>query len=578
MKSIFGKIFTIFDRKEKIVFFTLSILIIVNTFLELLSIGLIIPIISIIFSPDILPDYLLEIEIIKDFIFSENFVGYLLSLMLVIYFLKNFLLGIIHIIQTNYIFGLQKRLSTKIFNNFLSKEYFFHLMNSRARLIQIVTGEVNNFVGRVISPIMILITEIFVSLGIILIVLMNDVNILNLIYFLTLILIIYYFYLKNKILKWGEDRRVGESNRIRLANETLQSIKEIKIFNKENFFLENFIFNNNKSVEASKKLTYLNILPRIITELIIISFLVFFLFFKLEQNINPERIIGTLAIFAAAAFRIMPSINRIMMSFQSLRFGIPVINPILKNYLLNSKLLYKEKKVNKIKFKGLLFQNVKFNYLDKKKLFNKLNFKINKNDKIQFIGQSGSGKTTLLNLIIGFLKPFRGKIYLNNKSLSFKDLFGWQQIIAYIPQRTCLINDTIINNIRLDSRIKVNSKKLLKCLKDSELIKDIKTNKISLRKKVGEDGVNLSEGQRQRLSIARALYHDRQILILDEATSSLDQNNQRKILNTISKLKDKTIIMVTHSTDNLKIFNKVFFMKNRNLYLKKNKYLKVRLL
>ena len=167
---------------------------------------------------------------------------------------------------------------------------------------------------------------------------------------------------------------------------------------------------------------------------------------------------------------------------------------------------------------------------------------------------------------------------MNNKSLSFKDLFGWQQIIAYIPQRTCLINDTIKNNIRLDSRIKVNSKKLLKCLKDSELIKDIKTNKISLRKKVGEDGVNLSEGQRQRLSIARALYHDRQILILDEATSSLDQNNQRKILNTISKLKDKTIIMVTHSTDNLKIFNKVFFMKNRNLYLKKNKYLKVRLL
>ena len=229
MKNVFAKIFTILDRKEKIIFFILSILIIINTFLELLSIGLIIPIISIIFSPDILPDYLLEIEIIKDFTSSKNFVGYLLFLMLAIYFLKNFLLGIIHILQTNYIFGLQKRLSTKIFNNFLSKEYFFHLINSRARLIQIVIGEVNNFVGRVVSPIMILITEIFVSLGIILIVLMNDVNILNLVYFLSLILIIYYFYLKNKILKWGEDRRIGESNRIRLANETLQSIKEIKM-------------------------------------------------------------------------------------------------------------------------------------------------------------------------------------------------------------------------------------------------------------------------------------------------------------------------------------------------------------
>ena len=251
MKNLFGKIFTIFDKKEKVVFFSLIFLIIINTFLELLSIGLIIPIISIIFSPDILPEYLLEIKIIKDFIINKNFVVYLLFLMLGIYFLKNFLLTIIHVIQTNYIFSLQKRLSTKIFNNFLSKEYFFHILNSKARLIQIVIGEVNNFVGRVISPIMILVTEILVSIGIVLIILMNDVDILNLIYFLSFIFIVYYFYLKNKISSWGEDRRIGESNRIRIANETLQSIKEIKIFNKENF-LENFIINNNKSVEASK--------------------------------------------------------------------------------------------------------------------------------------------------------------------------------------------------------------------------------------------------------------------------------------------------------------------------------------
>ena len=573
MKKILGKIFLIFDRKEKIIFFTLSILIIINTFLELLSIGLIIPIISIIFSPEILPDYLLEIEIIKNFVINKNFVGYLLFLMLGIYFLKNFLLTIIHVLQTNYIFGLQKRLATKIFMNYLSKDYFFHIINSRARLIQIVIDEVNNFVGRVIAPIMILITEVLVSLGIILIILMNDVNILYLIYFLSFILMIYYFYIKNKISKWGEDRRIGDSDRIRLANETLQSIKEIKIFNKENFFLENFIFNNNKSVEASKKLSYLNILPRILTELTIVSFLIFFLFFKIDQNINSEKIVSTLAIFAAAAFRIMPSINRIMMSFQNLRFGIPVINPILKNYSLNHKLLFKKEKKEKIKFKKLLFKNMKFNYSDKKKLFDRLNFKINKNDKIVIIGPSGCGKTTLLNLIIGFLKPIGGKIYLNDKSLSFKDISDWQQIIAYIPQKTCLINDTILNNIRLDSRIKVENKKLFKCLKDSELIKDIKTNKLSLQKKIGEDGVNLSEGQRQRLSIARALYHNRQILILDEATSSLDIDNQRKIFNLILKLKNKTIIMVTHNTDNLKIFNKVFLLKNKNLFLKKKKFM-----
>ena len=155
-----------------------------------------------------------------------------------------------------------------------------------------------------------------------------------------------------------------------------------------------------------------------------------------------------------------------------------------------------------------------------------------------------------------------GKIYLNNKIFSSKDIFDWQQIIAYMPQKTCLINDTVLNNIRLDTKVKIDQKKLLKCLKESELIKDIKSNKILLSRKIGEDGVNLSEGQRQRLSLARALYHDRQILILDEATSSLDKMNEKNILKTLSKLKNKTIIMVTHNKNNLRFFDKVIEIKN----------------
>ena len=562
MINLFNKIFKILDSKEKFTFFILIILIILNTFLELLGIGLIIPIISIVFSPDMLPESIMEIKIIRDFVISKNFVAYLLFLMMGVYFVKNILLALIHMLQTNYIFTLQKRISEKIFKNFLSEDYLFHIQNSKPKLIQIVIGETNNFVGRVISPIMILITEILVSLGIILIILISNVDVFNLIYFLSLILVVYYFLLKNKISGWGEDRRLAESNRMRIANEALQFIKEIKIFNKEIFFIDNFTINNLKSMQASKKLTYLSILPRIIVEITVISFLIFFLFFNLGQNTNSEKIISTLAIFAAAAFRIMPSINRIMMSFQSLRFGMAVINPIFKNYNIKKTLLFKKKNLNTISFSKLSFQNIKFEYIKNKKLFNKFNLTIKKNEKIAIVGQSGSGKTTLLNLIIGFLKPLSGKVYLNNKILSPNDVFDWQQIIAYMPQKTYLTDDTVLNNIRLDSKIKIDHKKLFKCLKESELIKDIKSNKVWLRRKVGEDGASLSEGQRQRLSLARALYHDRQILILDEATSSLDKTNERNILKTLSKLKNKTIIMVTHNKNNLKFFDKVFEIKN----------------
>ena len=277
MINLFSKILKILDKKEKFIFFILIILIILNTILELLSIGLIIPIISIIFSPDMLPKSIMEIQIIRDFVISKNFVVYLLSLMMGIYFMKNILLGLIHLLQTNYTFTLQKRISEKIFKNFLSEDYLFHIKNSKPKLIQIVIGETNNFIGRVITPIMILITELLVSLGILTIILMNNVDVLNLIYFLGLLLLIYYFVLKNKISGWGEDRRLAEASRIRIANEALQFIKEIKIFNKEIFFMDNFTINNLKAIEASKKLTYLNILPRILVEITVVSFLIFFL-------------------------------------------------------------------------------------------------------------------------------------------------------------------------------------------------------------------------------------------------------------------------------------------------------------
>ena len=434
MINLFSKILKILDKKEKFIFFIFIILIILNTILELLSIGLIIPIISIIFSPDMLPKSIMEIQIIRDFVISKNFVVYLLSLMMGIYFMKNILLGLIHLLQTNYTFTLQKRISEKIFKNFLSEDYLFHIKNSKPKLIQIVIGETNNFIGRVITPIMILITELLVSLGILTIILMNNVDVLNLIYFLGLLLLIYYFVLKNKISGWGEDRRLAEASRIRIANEALQFIKEIKIFNKEIFFMDNFTINNLKAIEASKKLTYLNILPRILVEITVVSFLIFFLLSNLVQNTSSEKIISLLAIFAAASFRIMPSINRIMISFQSLRFGITVINPIFKNYNIKKILPFKEKNLDKINFSKLSIQNIKFEYEKNKKLFNEFNFTINKNEKIAIVGKSGSGKTTLLNLIIGFLKPLSGKIYLNNKILSSKDIFDWQQIIAYMPK------------------------------------------------------------------------------------------------------------------------------------------------
>ncbi len=544
----------------------------VNTSLELLSIGLIIPIISIIISPDNIPSYLLINDKIKLFFLNRNFISYLLFTIVIIYFAKNILLVSIHIFQTNYISRMQIRLTDSIFEKFISKNYMFHILNSKPKLILIVISEINTFIGRVISPVLTLITELFIFIGIIIIVLINKVQVIHLLFFLGSISLIYFFYIKNKISILGEQRKSGESNRIRTANETLQFIKEIKIFNKEIFFLSKFKTENFISIEAGKKLTYFNIFPRILTELTLVTFLSAFLFLNLKQDFNLENLIAILAIFAAASYRLLPSVNRILTSFQSLRFGMPVINPIIKYYKMKSNLIFEKKEKNNanFNFKNLILKNIRFNY-SKKKLFTNLNFEIKKNQKIAIIGESGSGKTTLINLIIGFLQPRSGKIFLNRKLLYRKNIKKLQETIAYIPQNTCLISGSIIENVLLDSSLKLNKEKLAYSLKKAELIKDINSNKISLHKRIGENGLNLSEGQRQRLSLARAIYHDREILILDEATSNLDKTTEKNIFRSLFKFKNKTIIMVTHSKDNLNFFDKVYEVKNNKISLVKDK-------
>ena len=262
------------------------------------------------------------------------------------------------------------------------------------------------------------------------------------------------------------------------------------------------------------------------------------------------------------------------MAIQNLRFGIPIINPVKSSYDKSKNLFIDFPKTGRdsISFQQIEFSNVSFSYNNQQTIFKNISLKIKSKEFIGIVGSSGSGKTTLLNLIIGFFKPNNGEIIKNKKKSDSYNIKKWYEIIGYIPQRIYLIDDTLINNIKLSRNKNVDQKKLKMSLKGSELEKEISNKKIFLNKKIGQNGSLLSEGQRQRLSIARALYHDRQILILDEATSSLDKENEKKILKTISKLKKyKTIIMVTHNTDNLEMFDRVFFVKDRKVYIKNNK-------
>jgi len=292
------------------------------------------------------------------------------------------------------------------------------------------------------------------------------------------------------------------------------------------------------------------------------------------NNYSGEEIISLMALFAIAAFRLLPSFNKILGSYQRIIYNFPVIDLIENEFKkiqlsIPNNQLSNSDTISKIKFENLTVKDLLFEYEENKPILENIRLKINKNEMVGIIGESGSGKTTLINLITGLFEPTSGDIYLNDIKIS-KNYNNWQNIIGYVSQNNYMLDDTIKKNITLGSN-KLDNDKLNKIIKDLKLDEYINNQDKGIESLIGETGSNVSGGQMQRISIARALYRDAQILIFDEPTSALDLKLENQINEMLFKLKSKyTIIIISHKKGILKYCDKIFELENKNLSLKKN--------
>jgi len=240
---------------------------------------------------------------------------------------------------------------------------------------------------------------------------------------------------------------------------------------------------------------------------------------------------------------------------------------ILKNVNKVSNSNYKPKE-----FSSLKLENISFKYPGtNKNIFENTNFRIQKNQCIGIVGESGSGKTTLVDILLGLLKPQKGKVFINNKE-SFNTSIDWENMIAYLPQDDLILDQDIKTNVSLDLKSsKQNLKKIESAIQKSNLIEFIQELPDGINTKIGKNGIRLSGGQNKRIALARTFYHDKQVLVMDEATSSLDSKTAKNILEQINYLKkDKTIILITHQTENLKYCDIIYRIKEKKIILEKN--------
>jgi ABC-type multidrug transport system fused ATPase/permease subunit len=283
---------------------------------------------------------------------------------------------------------------------------------------------------------------------------------------------------------------------------------------------------------------------------------------------NLDLIIPLLAVYAICFFRILPSVNRIVVNLNSLQYSQKSSELISNDFLFGDPIIKTNTPLININFSSLNFLDVNFSYNHKSEnLLHNVNFSINKGDFVGIMGKSGSGKSTLVLILLGFIKPKQGRVIINNKYDLYLDSLNWGKLVGYVPQDTYLINDSIKKNIAFGVREnEIDNYKIIEIIDLLDLNETINKLEDGLDAYVGEGGSKLSGGEKQRISIARVLYRNPELIVFDEATNSLDFNTEKEIVEVIKKIKkSKTIIMISHNYNNFKNCDMIFKIDNQTL-------------
>ncbi len=568
--DIIRELKVVLSRKQKRQVVVLLFLILIGAILETLGVSMILPIVTAVVEPDIFTENELVTEVsdILGLESLEEFVIAMIIVLILIFVLKNAYLLFMYYVQHTFICNSQFLISRDLLRIYFNKPYEFYLNANTSDVLRTVYSDTTGVFSLLLECIQFL-SEFIIALclGVVLLVIdFQMMVIMCAVLFGVTALIALLF--KPKMGRIGQEARVRQSRMYNSIIQSIMGIKDVKIFAKEESFLEEYENNGRKYYNLSRSQHVLGAAPRLIIEAVCIGGILAYLGVMIALGNSVKTMIPQLTAFGLAAVRLMPCANRMSTYLANIAYYKPTLDFVYENVEMpqNVKEEYNPKTAGRDRSGKLLFtdritvENISYQYPNsEKKIFDRAEMNIPIGKSVGIVGKSGAGKTTLVDIMLGLLDAQSGKILCDGVDV-LTNYGGWLRNIGYIPQSINLIDDTIRANVAFGiPREKVDDKRVWEVLEEAQLTSFVEEQPEGLDTEIGERGIRMSGGQRQRLGIARALYHDPELLILDEATSALDNDTEAAIMEAINHFHGrKTMLIIAHRLKTIENCDMIF--------------------
>ena len=568
----------VFDRKDKIKLVGLAILMVIGSVLELLAVAVFNPFIEVLMqTSSIEEDSFLKLFFTHIHLNGiEQYLVVLSALIAVIYLVKNIYLSFLQNVILSFSYTTRMNLATRLLTTYMNEPYTFHLSKNIAEMQRCLQSDTSQFMSLINSCLQ-LTVEMVTCLALAAYLFHTSHSITVVIGVLLLLCIGLFFMISKKVSsRLGRQNENYNAKLFQWINQSLGGIKELKILQREEYFIDSYKTNYKKLIWGARVNELIAALPKYIVETVAMVGLVFAIIIKLLFGHGAlETFIPQIAVFAVAAFRLLPSVGRVNAYINSIMYNKASLDMIYDDLKeIDSEpvqeIEWQGKKEKWIFTKGVTVEHVSYHYPDSDvEVLHDISLEIPKGKTVALIGPSGAGKTTLADIILGLLPPVSGVVRMDQHNV-YENLRSWREKLGYIPQSIYLSDDTIRNNVAFGIyEAQIDDNAIWKALEKAQLKEFVQGLENGLDTYVGDRGVRLSGGQRQRIGIARALYHDPEILVLDEATSALDSSTEQAVMESIESLQGlKTMIIIAHRLTTIKNADLVYEVSGGNVTLR----------